>query len=176
MRRRLPSGRDSTIGLICRQSDSPHIVLSGEAPRSDEPRSLADYRIAASKAVVAMNGGTLLSCHRQAVSAKAQRPARGIVLASRESDLSRRHRTTGAPAGLWCRHGEGGRHQAGNRLATPAVYARGGDSGQRLEGHVGGGGHRTCRLWWSCETSTLAESGSDDRGEIGAIRAAGEGW
>jgi hypothetical protein len=40
---------------------------------------------------------------------------------------------------------------------------------------VGGGGHRPCRLRWSCETSTMAGRGTDDRGEIGAIGAAGEG-
>ena len=41
-------------------------------------------------------------------------------------------------------------------------------------GGVGGGGHRTGRLRWSCDTSTMAWSGSDDRGEIGAVRASGE--
>jgi len=41
---------------------------------------------------------------------------------------------------------------------------------------VGGGGHRTDRLGWSCDTSTEAERGSDDRREIGAVRAIGEGW
>jgi len=40
---------------------------------------------------------------------------------------------------------------------------------------VGGGGHRIDRLGWSCEASTIARRGPDDRGEIGAVRVAGEG-
>ena len=43
---------------------------------------------------------------------------------------------------------------------------RGGDSAWHrvCRGGAVGGGHRTCRLRWSCETSTLVERGSDDRG------------
>jgi hypothetical protein len=59
-----------------------------------------------------------------------------------------------------------------------SVLGSGGDSERRLvwRGGVGGGGHRTSRLGWSCDTSTEAERGSDDRREIAAIRVAGEGW
>jgi hypothetical protein len=57
-------------------------------------------------------------------------------------------------------HGDGGN-------SAPAAVCRSG---------VGGGGHRPCRLSWSCKTSTVAERRSDDRREIGAIRFAGEGW
>ena len=57
-----------------------------------------------------------------------------------------------------------------------SVRGRGGDSSRHIvcHGGVGGGGHRTGRLRWSCDTSTMAWSGSDDRGEIGAVRASGE--
>ena len=61
--------------------------------------------------------------------------------------------------------------------AGASVRGRGGDSERRPMWRcgVGGGGHRPCRLRWSCETSTLAGRGTDDRGKIGAIGAAGEG-
>ena len=62
-------------------------------------------------------------------------------------------------------------------LAGVSVLGGGGDSARQrvCRSGVGVGGHRTGRLRWSCETSTLAERGSDDRGNNGAVRAAGEG-
>lgn len=60
-----------------------------------------------------------------------------------------------------------------------SVLGSGGDSERRLvwRGGVGGGGHRTSRLGWSCEASTRDERGkTDGRREIAAIRVAGEGW
>ena len=65
----------------------------------------------------------------------------------------------------------------GNRCVRPcgghgvSVLGDGGDSARRMvwRGGVDGVGHRTCRLRWSCEASTLARRGSDDRGEIGAV-------
>ena len=62
-------------------------------------------------------------------------------------------------------------------FSLASVPGGGGDSARHTvcRGGVGGGGHRTGRLRWSCETSTLTGRGSDDRGEIGAVRAAGEG-
>ena len=52
-----------------------------------------------------------------------------------------------------------------------SVRGCGGDSerGPRLRCGVGGGGHRINRLGWSCEASTIARRGPDDRGEIGAV-------
>src|SRR3954447_13874943 len=60
----------------------------------------------------------------------------------------------------------------GDRVDRVSVLGRAGDSERRLvwRGGVGGGGHRTSRLRWSCDTSTEAERGSDDRREIAAIR------
>ena len=67
-----------------------------------------------------------------------------------------------------------GRYRAG-RLASPGVVEIQRAAWVWRTG-VGGGGHRTDRLGWSCDTSTEAERGSDDRREIGAVRAIGEGW
>jgi hypothetical protein len=46
-----------------------------------------------------------------------------------------------------------------------SVHGCGGDSARHRVCRIGvvGGGHRTSRLRWSCETSTLVERGSDDR-------------
>src|SRR5262245_31897047 len=63
------------------------------------------------------------------------------------------------------------------KVIKVSVPGDGGDSARPTvwRASVSGGGHRTGRLRWSCEASTLAWRGPDDRGEIGAVRAAGEG-
>ena len=67
------------------------------------------------------------------------------------------------------------RRQDGEIVAS--VHGCGGDSMRHrvCRGGVVGVAIGPVRLRWSCETSTLVERGSDDRGEIGAVRADGEG-
>jgi hypothetical protein len=67
----------------------------------------------------------------------------------------------------------------GSALSPGLVSVRGcgGDSERRPTWRCGvdGGGRRINRLGGSCEASTIARRGPDDRGEIGAVRVAGEG-
>ena len=63
------------------------------------------------------------------------------------------------------------REKVAHLFLDVSVHGCGGNSAWHRvrRGGAVGGGHRTCRLRWSCETSTLTERGSDDPGETGGV-------